>query len=1010
MKGISNMKRTMIEDASLDTLNLYDTTISILLKCGIKKLSDINSSHLQTLKFEINDKERFSLVSEILLLNQSDLNRNIEGLDIQLYNVESSRIAEVLINFKGTEEETIQMTRILYSKLGASFSTELFKYYDEKIAFLYDFLIRNSDYEKDISNNRYIGFLIDGFCYHSKTNFYMMRYLFQRFKDFRIKEDYYNHLMTDKGDDFDYLIQGLFDPSFDFNSSQIRGEFLSAYESKDYEGMFDIALKNQEKFKNFSQLEAQEILSEITKYIDSENYAAMYGLKVLLDAGINVNTRIQDNPLIQNVFHYNDYSDYANQHDDFIADGGYGYLTSAQNIIFSYHPNLDIWIEVKSKKIPFLEMTHKNFSKYSSYPLKYVHKNLGDNDGELFYRGLEIMVQGYVSVVKMKHQNKIYFALSMGALLEKDKSYDFIIHEKTHKNVKVLSNVEIITVYDYVTQFDDVDYEGFIYIASTENKIDYDKIDPIKIEEDSTVNEKLIQATKKNDVESMKKYIDSGSDINAGSKFYAENVSLLSIAIVKDNKEAFDFLLNQKGIDMFHLDEFGNSCFSDAIRSCQVHYIDSFISKGFSFEDTYKTYRSIKESKYKELLEISCPHLYYDYTKEHIIQTEEQLKLAMFKNNSIKVNYLIKDIKINQDRTYYELLKTHNTYDLNNFATFIENNQTFIKKHLTHTLLVCINSNDLDAIKKIPLEWIDLNNHYSITEIYDLYIYNNKEYEEDKLSIFQYAVYSGNQGVIDYFYTLGGKYEIENKMKRNALFYCKDMHQAIKMIDVCISRSYDINKVHFIEKLSSDDAMRSDNDQELRKKYKMIHYFIDQGLDIYQYLKTDFFYYARVSNLIDIYMLYDIEPYKKFVHLEMSNRLNESYISERDIKFLEKLIKSGFDITYNFEKEKSVYKTLTSKKKNKIIEEFLKNYINKDVRNEEGLKTFKIVKVFVLEKNSTLTYECSNFKLSVDDTVEIPYGRNNEILLGTVVESIQTLNEYELEFSPNKLKSIIRKV
>jgi hypothetical protein len=190
----------------------------------------------------------------------------------------------------------------------------------------------------------------------------------------------------------------------------------------------------------------------------------------------------------------------------------------------------------------------------------------------------------------------------------------------------------------------------------------------------------------------------------------------------------------------------------------------------------------------------------------------------------------------------------------------------------------------------------------------------------------------------------------------------------------------------------------------------MIHYFIDQGLDIYQYLKTDFFYYARVSNLIDIYMLYDIEPYKKFVHLEMSNRLNESYISERDIKFLEKLIKSGFDITYNFEKEKSVYKTLTSKKKNKIIEEFLKNYINKDVRNEEELKTFKIVKVFVLEKNSTLTYECSNFKLSVDDTVEIPYGRNNEILLGTVVESIQTLNEYELEFSPNKLKSIIRKV
>jgi hypothetical protein len=126
-------------------------------------------------------------------------------------------------------------------------------------------------------------------------------------------------------------------------------------------------------------------------------------------------------------------------------------------------------------------MTHKNFSKYSSYPLKYVHKNLGDNDGELFYRGLEIMVQGYVSVVKIEHQNKIYFALSMGALLEKDKSYEFIIHEKTHKNVKVLSNVEIITVYDYVTQFDDVDYEGFIYIASTENKIDYAKIDPIKI-------------------------------------------------------------------------------------------------------------------------------------------------------------------------------------------------------------------------------------------------------------------------------------------------------------------------------------------------------------------------------------------------------------------------------------------------------------------------------------------------------------------------------------------------
>lgn len=1009
MKGMSNMETTVIKDEFIDTLDLYDNTKKILLKSGIKTLSEVNSSHIQTLKFKLDDEERFRIVSRILLRNQPHLNRNIEDLDIKLYNVENSSISEVLIKFKGSKKELIQMTRILYSKLEASFSTELFKYYDEKIAFVFDFLIRNSHYETDITNNRYIGFLIDGFSHHSKTNFYMMRYLFQRFNDFGIKESYYTHLMTEKGDDFDYLIQGLFDSSFDFNSSQIRGEFLSAYESNDYEGMFDIALKYQEKIKHFSQSEAQELLSEIVDHIDSENYAAMYGLKVLLDVGIDVNTRLYDKPLIENVFQYSNYSDFANQYDDFIADGGYGYVTSAQNIVFSYHPNLDIWIETKSKKIPFLEMTRKYFSKLDSYWLNYSHQNLGDNDGVLFYRGLEIVVQGYVSVVKIEHQNKEYFALSMDALLEKDKSYDFIIHEKTHKNIKALSNIEIITAYEYVNQFDDFD-DGFIYIASTENKVEDVKIDSIKVEKHSKINEKLIQATKKNDVESMKKCIDLGADINSESKYYAENVSLLSIAIIKDNKQAFEFLLNQEGIDLYHTDEFGNTCFSDAIRTCEVYYIDAIMSKGFSFEDTYKTYSSIKESTYKELLELRCPDLYYDYTKEHIVHTEEQLKIAMFKNNRIKTNYLIKDIIINHDKTYYDLLETYRVFYLDNFSTFIKHNEILLKKHVIHTLMLCISSNDLNAIKKLSVENIDFNKNYTITEIYNLYIPNRDEYEEDKLSIFQYAIYSGNQEVIDYLYQLGGKYEVENIKNRNALFYCRDINQAIKMIDVCISRSYDIKKVYFIKILSSDDSMRSDNNQELRKKYKMMHYFIEQGLDIYQHLDKDFFYLARTSNLIDIYMLFDIEPYKKLAHLEMSSRLKESYVSESDVKFLEKLVKSGFDITYEFDKEKSVYKTLTNRKKNKLIDEFLAKYNNKDVRIKEELKTYKIVKVFVFEKNATLTYECSNLILNVDDQVEIPYGRDNEMLLGSVVKPIQTLNEYELEFSPSRLKSVVRKL
>lgn len=996
LEKVINLHQLPLEKAYIE--NEYEkinfVTLDDIISKKVKYQSLDQSDLLELLTKELNTKDKDIIIS-------------IENLDIKISNIEDYEIINYYLKIEGTDEEKIKLARILSSKIDKTFNAAYFSNYDYRIDAIFDDQIKNSDYEDEISNGNYIRFLADGYNYDSMSDYYLLRYLYHRFQDDKIKDIFFKKIKS-YGNRYNKLLLSIFDIDFNYTHSLIKDEIVQflADENDDIKEkeITQFILENKTEILKFSGILKEELLFELADSIGkngSIGYCIVVITKALFDIGLDVNTKIQDEYFLEYCF--NSWVMYS--HSTIYEDSDYDSDSShhdLMNIIFSHHPNLDFWDTIKDKKVPFIF----NYFEY------FVHLEKGYLGSGLNSRYVKINPQGYVTVVEILFNQNKHYALTLGKPLSIHNQYDCMSMTKELIDVTVISMPYQITALEYKQL---VKVKNNIIFLHPKYLNEKDNLQIQKNNKSSSTNQninlidtKLIKAAKDNNIEKIKEYISLGANVNVKSRYFLDDVPLLNIVIHKKNFDAFEFLISNSQIDIYQTDEIGETCFHVAINKCDTRFIDALLTLGFDFSHIFHKFGDSIDFTYKEYLEERCTELYSNYFNDNIKITEEKLILALLKKEDRKIDYLIKDIKINSKKTFIEILFMHESNSFNNIDSLIENNKELTQLNKILILILSIYKNDLKMIKKLIHEISIINRHVPISELYGFNFRYVNTYTNNQMTLFQIAVLSGKNEIVDYLHGLGGDYSIVDSTNRNALFYCHDSYQLIKMLDLNIPMNIiDVEGKNATRYLSTK-GMQSDSAVEARKKYQIFIVMLEKGIDIIPSIGDNFLFYAFSYRLIDVIMYFNNESLQNKIHTKLIDIIiQEDYFYEEKLKMLEELINSGLDIHFLISKGKSIYQSLVKKKKNKFVLELLNKYDNKGLGKVKSIETLKVVKVKINEKNVILTYGCKE-KIKSHEIVKVPYGKENTIFDGVAVEDSYEINKDDLDFDVNKLKYIYK--
>ena len=460
------------EDAKINFVTLDDLTSK-----KVKYQSLDQSDVLELLTKELNTK------------NKTIIN-DIDNLDMKLSNIENYTIAKCYLNIEGSDEEKIILANILSSKIDKPFNTEFFSEYNYRIDAIFDVQIKNSDYEDEISHGNYIRFLSDGYNYHSMSNYYMLRYLNNRFHDDTIKDVFFKKIKSDSDNDYNKLLLSIFDSDFNYSHSFLKDKIEQFFTEEDN----NIDEKEITHFitdNKIDILDLSDILKEelLFKLVDSIGYNGSIGYRIavitkaLFEIGFNVNTIVRDKRFLEICFNYWVLYDHSSIYEDSDSDSDSSHH-DLMNIIFSYHPSLDFWDTIKDKKVPFI----------LNYFDHFVHLEKGYLGYELNSRYVKINPQGYVTIVEIQLNQEKHYALTMGVSLSKDNRYDFLSTTKEFLDVELTSVPYQITAVEYKERIKVKKNIIFInpkYINGTND------LEKPNINKNITINESISLADKK---------------------------------------------------------------------------------------------------------------------------------------------------------------------------------------------------------------------------------------------------------------------------------------------------------------------------------------------------------------------------------------------------------------------------------------------------------------------------------------------------------------------------------
>lgn len=869
--------------------------------------------------------------------------------------------------------------------------------------------LKLSSYLKEFKNLEFKRFIYDMSKLEYQKFYSAIKYLMQHYDYDLIKNNLnlYTHYRNQDNEYINLLKSGY--ESGDLKST--LADLLLLRNFVDTEDLYKIAYENPEFITYYSNDILEKALKLLIEGLDSESYTSVYVMKLLLESGLDVNIKIDGVPLAIYAFEYfNGYYGDIVIYDDFFADGGYGSIPSFQNVVFSYKPSLDGWVSYKKKKCPFISHIEKRMGK------GFMFQGFGSSDflGSVEYylepRGDSAKIMGTVTVVDISFDNEVIPVITCGITLKLEEEVTCNIDNKNQIGIVVseqyqmdVSELDERNGIDHYILYDTEKYTKKPLVSVKEFDSRYsDKPDMV-----SSLDEKLINAVKKNKLSDVEKYIKDGANINVRSQYYILNVPLLEIAFQKRAKESFMFLLNHPLSNLENKNGMNETIMDSVISACNSEYLDLLLEKNISLEAI-----SHKGNLYKDLMKQVCPELYMKHVDETPIEYDlTDLRVALDERNYKTVSYIIKNLKIESLSLFSEILSEAYFYRIDNIHNMVQNNTKAAETLRANIIIHAINENDVRLLELVGFtsEDVNKNNQYYS---FDFTVSLARTFEEDSMTYFQYAILCDNPEMIDYCIKLGGDFYVRNSTKKNALYYV----QSIGILQLMLDKGLNpLEKYEDLEQpisyIVNNKRSNHRNKAELRK-YILGYHLYKCGYDIIPYMEQYYFDLGIRDYQKKVVKMFSIMPFIGVFYDAIWEYIE--YDIQASVNIIKKLIKNGVDFTIKYKSNISLLSKLTSKKsKSDSIKESIE-YINKNNKTidfETNLKwqLVTLVKVKVSDNGNVLEYNCDKYLPELEEEVKIPYGKSNDILVGTVVSEPYQIVEYALEFDISRLKSISNK-